>query len=205
MGNRRYTLEQKMRFLDTYEKMGSVAGAARAVGILSREVCYSWVRKKDELRAGYKLSLIPHESLPQVKCDRSKIPLEEKVQCILAIDAGLSIHRVSLEFNKNLSSVQNWYRSKDELLALYYSQQHPSESDTSSLEVAWEVQMDKEQADKELVKKNKALAKENEYLKDKVAYLENLNKILKERTGPAKKKNISLQSSDASPIQDEEI
>jgi len=38
MGNRRYTLEQKIRFLDTYEKMGSVAGAARAVGILSREV-----------------------------------------------------------------------------------------------------------------------------------------------------------------------
>ncbi len=28
MGNRRYTLEQKIRFLDTYEKMGSVAGAA---------------------------------------------------------------------------------------------------------------------------------------------------------------------------------
>nr|WP_321263056.1 hypothetical protein [uncultured Sphaerochaeta sp.] len=31
MGNRRYTLEQKIRFLDTYEKMESVDGSARAM------------------------------------------------------------------------------------------------------------------------------------------------------------------------------
>jgi hypothetical protein len=31
MGNRRYTLDQKIRFFDTYEKMESVAGVARAM------------------------------------------------------------------------------------------------------------------------------------------------------------------------------
>jgi len=54
------------------------------------------VRKKDELRAGYKLSLKPP---PQVKRDRSRVPLEEKVRCIMAIEAGLSIQRTSLKFH----------------------------------------------------------------------------------------------------------
>jgi hypothetical protein len=99
MGNRRYTLELKIKFLDTFEKMGSVAKAARALGILNDEVCYSWVRKKEELRAGYKLSLKPCEPPPQVKRDRSKVSLEEKVRCMMAIEAGLSIHRTSLKFH----------------------------------------------------------------------------------------------------------
>ena len=58
--------------------------------------------------------------------------------------------------------------------------------------------MARKQADEDLVKKCKALTKENEYLKDRVAFLENLNEILKERTGPGKKKSISSQLSDAS-------
>ena len=44
------------------------------------------------------------------------------------------------------------------------------------------------QLDKELAKKCKTQAKEIEYLKDKVSFLENLNGILKERTKPVKKK-----------------
>jgi hypothetical protein len=47
--------------------------------------------------------------------------------------------------------------------------------------------MAKEQADEHLVKQCKALAKENEHLKDSVMFLEKLNEILKQRSGPVKK------------------
>jgi transposase-like protein len=204
MGNRRYTLELKIRFLDTFEKMKSVAAAARAVGIPNDEVCYSWVRKKDELRAGYALSFKPTEPIKQVQRRRPKVPLEEKIRCIRAIDAGLSVHRASLEFNRNLSTVQYWYRAKDDLLMLYYSQKDTDEAVKAlgeglhSSDIAWEAQMANEQLDKELAKKCKAQAREIEYLKDKVAFLENLNGILKERTRPVKKKISLPQSSEAS-------
>ena len=46
MGNRRYTRELMIRFLDIFEKRESVAKAARALGVLNDEVCYSWVRKR---------------------------------------------------------------------------------------------------------------------------------------------------------------
>lgn len=99
MGNIRQTLDLKIRFLDMFEKRGSVAKAARALGVLNDKVCYSWVRKNDELKAGYKLSLKPCEPPPQVKRNRSKVPLEEKVRCIMAIEIGLSIHRTFLKFH----------------------------------------------------------------------------------------------------------
>ena len=46
MGNRRYTLEQKITFIDTYEKFGSVKGAARAVGLENDGPCDYWLRHK---------------------------------------------------------------------------------------------------------------------------------------------------------------
>jgi len=91
MGNRRHALD-----LDIFEKRGSVAKATRALGFHNDESGYSWVRKNDELGAEYKLSLKPP---PQVKRDRSRVPLEEKVRCIMAIEAGLNIHRTSLKFH----------------------------------------------------------------------------------------------------------
>lgn len=197
MGNRRYTLEQKIKFLNTLEKMETIAGAARAVGILNDEVCYRWARQKDELRAAHTLSIRPGGPVKKVVQRHSKIPLEEKIKCIRAVEAGLSAHRVSVDFKRALSSVQNWYRGKDGLLALYYSQQQSKDTTDSSLDSAWETLMDKKQADEDLVRKCKAMKKEIEFLKDKVAFLESLNNILKEKTGPLKKKTISSRSNDA--------
>ena len=117
MDNKRYTLEEKIKFLDALEKKGTVASAARSMGIHNDDVCYRWVRKKDELRAAYSLSQKPGKPVKQVRRRGSKIPLQDKIQCIMAIDGGMSIHRASVEFNKNLASVQSWYRSKEELLA----------------------------------------------------------------------------------------
>jgi transposase-like protein len=193
MGNRRYTLELKIKFLDAFEKMGSIAGAARAVGIPHADACHYWLKHKDELRADYALSLKPTEPIKQVQRKHPTVPLEEKIRCIMAIDAGLSVHRASIEFNRNLSTVQNWYKAKDSLMVLYYSQKDINEAAKTleegrhSSDIAWEAQMVDEQLDKELAKKCKAQAKEIEYLKDKVAFLENLNGILKERTMPVKK------------------
>lgn len=204
MDNKRYTLEEKIKFLDALEKKGTVASAARSMGIHNDDVCYRWARKKDELRAAYSLSRKPGRPVKQVRRRGSKIPLQDKIQCIMAIDEGMSIRRASVEFNKNLASVQSWYRSKEELLALYYSQQKASvEKDSSPPDTAWEVQMAKEQADEHLVKRCKALAKENEYLKDRVMFLEKLNEILRQRSGPVKKKKSSKQSACALSKEDE--
>ncbi len=79
-----------------------------------------WLKHKDELRAGYALSLKPTEPIIQVQRRHPRVPLEEKIRCIRAIDAGLSVHRAPIEFNRNLSTVQDWYRSKDGLLMLFY-------------------------------------------------------------------------------------
>lgn len=187
MGNRRYTLELKIKFLDTLEKKETVAEAARALSITNNDVCYRWARKKDELKAAYALSFTPEGSIKRIRRRPSKIPLEEKIRCIKAIDSGLSAHRVSLDYNKTYSSVQNWYRSRNDLLALYYSQQQSTDTKSLALDSAWETLMDKKQADENLVKKCKALKKEIEYLKYKVIFLESLNEILKERYGPGKK------------------
>ncbi len=204
MDYKRYTLEEKIKFLDALEKKRTVASAARSMGIHDDDVCYRWARKKDELRAAYALSCNPDRPVKQVRRRGSKIPLQDKIQCIMAIDGGMSIHRASVEFNKNLASVQSWYRSKEELLALYYSQQKASlEKESSPPDTVWEVQMTKEKADEHLVKQCKALAKENEYLKDRVMFLEKLNEILKQRGGPVKKKSSSPQSGCALSKEDE--
>jgi transposase len=187
MDYKRYTLEEKIKFLDALEKKGTVASAARSMGIHDDDVCYRWARKKDELRAAYALSCNPDRPVKQVRRR-----------------GGMSIHRASVEFNKNLASVQSWYRSKEELLALYYSQQKASlEKESSPPDTVWEVQMTKEKADEHLVRQCKALAKENEYLKDRVMFLEKLNEILKQRGGPVKKKSSSPQSGCALSKEDE--
>ena len=92
-------------------------------------------------------------------------------------------------------------------MALYYSQKDDGERGgskelmgfASSSDILGEDWMDKEQADKELTKTIKAQAREIEYLKDRVAFLESLNEILKERSGPVKKKSCSRRSPEASP------
>ena len=42
MAYRRFTMEQKIRFLDLYEEIGTTAGAARKAGV-PREACRRWL------------------------------------------------------------------------------------------------------------------------------------------------------------------
>ena len=201
---RRYILEQKIRFLDIYEEIGSVAAAAREIGI-ARGTCRNWVQLKDQLRTDYERSLLPIEQNDRddVRIVR-KIPLEEKIKCIKAVDVGMSIPETARQYEYHESSIRNWYKTRDALLALYYTQNDANEvnNDLKYLEptpcVVGEDKVPRDEVNKDLSKKIKTQAKEIEYLKDKIALLENLNKIIKERTEPVKKKIVSQQSNDVS-------
>jgi len=108
------------------------------------------------------------------------------------------------QYDCDKSSVRNWYKTQDALLALYYTQNDANKvnNDLKNLEptpcVVGEDKVPRDEVNKDLSKKIKTQAKEIEYLKDKIAFLENLNKIIKERTEPIKKKIVLQQSNDVS-------
>ena len=80
MAYRRFTMEQKIRFLNLYEELGTAAGAARKAGV-PREACRRWLRQEERLRADYERSLLPIEQHNDVKKFK-KFSLEEKIKCI---------------------------------------------------------------------------------------------------------------------------
>lgn len=208
MKYRTYSLEQKIKFLDLYkEGKGSIATIASAMGV-PKDICAYWLKNQDKIRSDYASSFLPVDlKAMQDYVPPRRFPLEEKIRCINAIEAGLTLYQASIEFDCALATVQSWYKAKDGLSVLYCSQQDVGEADECpeeghlSSDTAWEAQMANEQLDKELAKKCKAQAKEIEFLKDKVSFLENLNDILKERTRPVKKM-FSQQSSEASREED---
>ena len=202
MGYRRFTMEQKIRFLDLYEKLGTAAGAARQAGV-PREASRRWLRQEERLRADYERSLLPIEQHDEVRKFK-KFSLEEKIKCINTVKIGTSIREAANQYDCDESSVRNWHKTQDALLALYYTQNDANEVNTDLINleptpyVVGEDKVPRDELNKDLSKKIKAQAKEIEYLKDKVAFLENLNKIIKERTEPVKKKIVLQQSNDVS-------
>ena len=202
MAYRRFTMEQKIRFLDLYEEIGTTAGAARKAGV-PREACRRWLKQKERLRKDYECSLLPIEQYAEVKKFK-KFSLEEKIKCINAVNIGTSMREVANQYDCNESSVRDWYKTRDALLALYYTQNDANKvnNDLKNLKttpcVVGEDKVPRDEVNKDLSKKIKTQAKEIEYLKDKIAFLENLNKIIKERTEPIKKKIVLQQSNDVS-------
>ena len=207
MGYRRFTMEQKIRFLDLYEELGTAAGAAKKAGV-PREACRRWLRQKERLREDYERSLLPIEQHEEARKFK-KFSLEEKINCIKAVEIGTPFWEAAQQYDCDEKSVRNWYKGRDALLALYYTQNdaHEVETNLNDLEPTppevGENEVPKDELNKDLSKKIKAQSKEIEYLQDKIAFLENLNKILKERTSPVKKKNNLQQSNDASNREEE--
>lgn len=205
MEYRRHSLEQKIKFLDALEKTKSISEASLRAGV-PRPACKHWLVEEARIRSDYERSLLPvtcedHQDYRVVR----KISLEDKVKCIRAIDAGMTAHVASAQFNFHASTIRAWYNSREALLALYYAQDNSDDEQSGNsltqeapLTVVLEAQMAKDQIDKEFAKKCKAQTREIDYLKDKISFLENLNSILKERTGPVKKKIVLQQSRDAS-------
>lgn len=87
-GYRRFALEQKIRFLDLYEKSGVAAAATRHAGI-PRKACRRWLKQKERLREDYEYSLVPVEQHDEVRKFK-KFSLEEKIECINAFDIGVN-------------------------------------------------------------------------------------------------------------------
>lgn len=203
MGYRSYSIEQKIKFLDLLKETRSVTASARQAGVL-RGTAKTWIPKEKKLRLEYEASLKPvdPEAIESGGVQQRRALLEEKIQCIQAIDAGLPVNQASQEFGYSLSTVQSWYRAKDGLLALYYLREGSSKQEdsidlgSSSAEVLLEgALMSKDPKEVELAKAVKAQKKELEYLRHRVAYLESLNAILQERSGSVKKKTDLKQPS----------
>ena len=201
---RRFPLEQKIRFLDAYEQIGVVTIAARQTGV-PREACRRWIRQKEQLREDYELSLLPINQDVNVDVKPyKKYSLKVKINCIQDVEAGMSIRETAQEHDCDEKSVRNWIKTQDTLLALYYTQNNVIEDGRSPngfVPTPFSVggyNMAKDELDNDFSKKIKAQAKEIAYLKDKITFLENLNKILENRTGQVKKKINSQQLNKAS-------
>ena len=199
MTYRNYPLEKKIRFLDAYKKLGSIVAAAKEVNVQVGTSRY-WVRMEKQLREAYSSSLSIKNSVKT----NNKLSLEEQLECIKEVEQGLSYRKIAYQHNCSKSVVQGWYKRRDSLLALYYTQNDANKvnNDLKNLEptpcVVGEDKVPRDEVNKDLSKKIKTQAKEIEYLKDKIAFLENLNKIIKERTEPIKKKIVLQQSNDVS-------
>ena len=117
---------------------------------------------------------------------------EFKVQCILEYEGGKSISAIAREHDLPRTSVKNWcYRSKDNILGLYYAdmRRRDGHSITTDVEIIPEELMPRKVGAEDLKKENKALREENEYLKDKVAYLEALYEVIRQDPASVVKKN----------------
>lgn len=133
---------------------------------------------------------------------------EFRVQCVLEYEGGKSISAIAKEHGIPRTSVQNWcMRSKDNILAEYYSNRRRRTDGTRSSEaeiaIIPEEIMPRKVSPEDLKKENKALREENEYLKDKVAYLEALYEIIKQDPASVMKKKI-FRNQESNRIRQEE-
>ena len=110
---------------------------------------------------------------------------EFRVQCILEYEAGKSISAIAKEHGLPRTSVKNWcLRSKDNILVEHYAGKRRRtdgiKASGAEVVIVPEEAMPRKVSGEDLKKENKALREENEFLKDKVAYLEALYEIIKQ-------------------------
>ena len=60
---------------------------------------------KNTIREDHARSMKPIEPIVAKHPEPVRISLEEKILCIKAIEAGLSVHQAPIEFNRSLSTV----------------------------------------------------------------------------------------------------
>jgi predicted DNA-binding protein YlxM (UPF0122 family) len=202
MAHRYYSLEQKIGFLDAYKEVGRLSAAAKKVDAPLRTSRY-WIKIEKKLRAAYASSLYKQPALDSAGKCYQRHSLEEKLTGIREIEQGVSFREVARLHMCSKSSIQDWYKRRDELLALYYTQHEAQEDEfylndlASTLSGAGEDEVPKDELTKDLTNKIKKQEKEIEFLKEKITFLENLNKVLQERSGPIKKKNYSERLNEA--------
>ena len=118
---------------------------------------------------------------------------EFRVQCILEYEAGKSISAIAKEHGLPRTSVKNWcLRSKDNILVEHYAGKRRRtdgiKASGAEVVIVPEEAMPRKVSGEDLKKEKKALREENEFLKDKVAYLEALYEIIKQDPSSVMKK-----------------
>ena len=120
---------------------------------------------------------------------------EFRVQCILEYENGKSISAIANDHRLPRTSVKNWcLRSKDNILAEHYANKRRrtdgSKACEAGIAIIPEEAMPRKISGEDLKKENKALREDNEYLKDKVAYIEALYEIIKQDPSSVMKKKV---------------
>ena len=116
--------------------------------------------------------------------------LEEKIEIIRFKEQGHSISQAAKEFGISHSTVSEFYKNRDEIRARYYAGMRRQDGCyiTADVEVITEELMPRKVSAEDLKNESKALREENEYLKDKVAYLEALYEVIKQDPASVVKK-----------------
>lgn len=195
MTYRHYPLEKKIEFLDAYQELGSITSAAIQAAVQANTSRY-WIRKEKQLREAYTRSKSIKSPASEYSAKNTKRSLEEKLECIKEVEQGLSYRKIAHRHTCSKSSVLSWYKRRDTLLVLYYTEHDALEVEADFRDLAPTPigaggdEVPKDEITQDLTKKIKTQAKEIKHLKDEITFLENLNKILQERTGPIKKRTL---------------
>ena len=91
------------------------------------------------------------------------------------------MRQVAETFNITEQTIYNWIRNKEHVLAVYSVQRRKSETEETEI-------MPRSTDEKDIKLQNRSLKEENEFLRAKVAYLEELMKLNNLSPGNFKKK-----------------
>ena len=152
----------------------SMDTAARVYNI-PRSTIRHWVRTSKGLTSVY----------------RHHFSEEEKLEIIKKASDGESISGLSREYNLCEQTIRNWIKEKNKHLALYSVQR-----DMNFHTEAQVVEMPKSTDSRDLKIQNHNLKEENEYLKAKIAYMEELMKLSNIPVESFKKKLVMKQSTE---------
>ena len=111
---------------------------------------------------------------------RKDYSLEKKLEIIKLWDNGVPIREISEQQGINKSTVSNWIRDRNRLLAVYSVQEaHPGVMTSPDRMARSEKRLPdmNSKEERELKRHNRDLKSENEYLRARVAYLEALMEL----------------------------
>ena len=171
-----HTKEEKKEILDALREGRSMQDVTKAYDVSYASI-HRWQLTEGE-------SDIPRQSYT----------LKEKAEILIAMEeAGLSDTEAAATADVNISTIRTWKRAKPRILAAYYAQGSEKSAKTMQAKVmqsAYGVEHEQSECENTFMDRNeeRALKKENEYLKAKNAYLESLLESLGYEPGKLKKK-----------------
>lgn len=114
---------------------------------------------------------------------KHRVPDEQKLVAIKQVESGISVPRVAEAFNVTDQTAFNWVKNKTRILAVNSIQ-------GLNLQIEGTDTMPRSADAKDIKLQNRSLKEENEFLKAKVAYLEELMKPSNIPAGNFKRKLV---------------